>query len=674
MSSEPISRPRPRSAWPGRLTGLAFGGDYNPEQWPEQLWPEDIALMRQAGVTMATLGVFSWACLETSEGVYDFGWFDRAVELLHAAGIALCLATPTASPPPWFSHQYPESLPVTAEGVTLGLGSREAFCPSSPAYRAAALRITGELAARYGSHPGLTLWHVNNEYGAHVQACYCEVSAEAFRVWLRRRYAGLGALNDAWGTAFWSQRYQEWEHITPPRASPMPVNPAQQLDWKRFSAEQHLECFRAERDLLRSVTPEVPITTNFMTTACPNIDYWRWADEVDVVSNDHYLTGEQQDNQIGLAMSADLTRSLARGRPWMLMEHSTGAVNWQPRNIAKLPGEMRRNSLSHVARGSDSVMFFQWRASRSGAEKFHSAMLPHGGTQTRKWHEVAELGTDIAALSALQGSTVNADVAIVWDWESAWALELEYRPSVDVRFLEQMSSYYGAFWRSGVTVDFVSPDADLSPYKLVVLPTLYLASAQTGQNLTSYVEGGGHLLVSFFSGIVDEHDAVHPGGYPGALRNVLGLWVDEFHPLAHAEGIVLDDGSEASVWSEAVLPEGAEVIRRFATGPDAGEPALTRHRLGQGLAWYVATKPDPDSLRALLSTVAEAAGVAQSGSPDRVEIVRRWAVDASYVFVINHEARPTTVPFGGTDLLTGQEHVGSTTVAPGEVVVLRQPV
>ena len=298
----------------------------------------------------------------------------------------------------------------------------------------------------------------------------------------------------------------------------MPVNPAQQLDWKRFSADQHLECFRAERDLLRAATPDVPITTNFMATNCPNIDYWRWAGEVDVVSNDHYLTAEEPDNQIGLAMSADLTRSLAGGQPWILMEHSTSAVNWQPRNIAKRPGEMRRNSLAHVARGADGVLFFQWRASRSGAEKFHSAMLPHAGTLTRKWQEVAELGADIAALAPVQGSTVSADVAIVWDWESSWALELEYRPSVDVRFLEQMSSYYGALWRSGVTVDFVSPDADLSPYKLVVLPTLYLAAARTGESLARYVEAGGQLLVSFFSGIVDEHDAVHPGAYPGVLR------------------------------------------------------------------------------------------------------------------------------------------------------------
>jgi beta-galactosidase len=671
MTSEPMSRPHRRSPWPG-LTGLAFGGDYNPEQWPEDIWTDDIVLMKESGVTMATLGVFSWASLEVAEGVYDFDWFDRAIDLVHGAGIALCLATPTASPPPWFSYQYPDSLPVTASGVRLGIGSRESFCPSSADYRAACQRITGELARRYGDHPGLTLWHVNNEYGAHVQACYCETSAQAYRSWLRNRYEHLDALNYAWGTAFWSQRYQEWEHITPPRASPMPVNPAQQLDWKRFSAQQHLECFRAERDLLRAATPDVPITTNFMTTACPNIDYWQWAAEVDVVSNDHYLTGEQTDNQIGLAMSADLTRSLAGGRPWMLMEHSTGAVNWQPRNIAKLPGEMRRNSLSHVARGSDSVMFFQWRASRSGAEKFHSAMLPHGGTSTRKWAEVTALGADIAALAPVQGSTVHADVALMWDWESSWALELEYRPSVDVRFLDLISAYYAAFWRAGVTVDFVAPGADLTPYKLVVLPTLYLATEATAANLTEYVEGGGHLFVSFFSGIVDEHDAVHAGGYPGALRTVLGLWIDELHPLNKDAALSLDDGSVTSVWSEAVVPEAAEVVRRFADGPDAGAPALTRNRLGEGVAWYVATKPDETALASMLASALDQAGVVHSGS-GRTEIVRRCGTEAAYVFVINHESHPVTVPIDGTDLLTGDTHDGATTVGPGEVVVLRQP-
>src|SRR3954467_9364624 len=428
----------PPARWPGRLRALAFGGDYNPEQWPEAIWHEDVALMREAHVSMVTLGVFSWSVLEPTEGEYDFEWLDRVFEQLHDAGILIALATPTASPPPWFSRAYPDSLPVTVEGQVLGIGARESFCPSSPDYRRPAVRIAGARGARYGDHPALALWHVHNEYGSHVGPCYCDASAAAFRAWLRERYGTLPALNDAWGTTFWSQRYGDWEESTAPRRAPMPVNPAQQLDFMRFSNDSYLECYRLERDVLRDLSPHVPVTTNFMSTTCKHMDYWSWAREVDVVCNDHYLIAEDPDNHVDLAMTADLTRGLAGGRPWLLLEHSTGAVNWQPRNVAKAPGEMRRNSLTHVARGSDGAMFFQWRASRFGAEKFHSAMIPHAGTESRIWHEVSALGADVGALAEIQGSTLAADVAIVWDWEAWWALELEFRPTCDLDYQERI--------------------------------------------------------------------------------------------------------------------------------------------------------------------------------------------------------------------------------------------
>ena len=654
-----------------RLRGIAYGGDYNPEQWPEAVWLEDVRLMREAGVTLVTIGVFSWSMLETAPGVYDFGWLDRIMDLLHANGIAVCLATPTASPPPWFSHAHPESLPVTESGVRLGIGSREAYCPSSRSYRAAAVRIATALATRYGSHPALALWHVNNEYGAHVASCYCDVSAEAFRSWLRRRYETLEALNTAWGTAFWSQRYGAWDEVSPPRLSPMPVNPAQQLDFYRFSSDEHLACYVAERDAIRPLSPDVPITTNFMATSCPNIDYWSWAAEVDVIANNHYLTAEDPHRTSGLSMSADFSRSLAGRKPWLLMEHSTGAVNWQPRNLAKEPGEMRRNSLAHVARGAESVLFFQWRQSRRGAEKFHSAMLPHGGTATQLWADVCELGREVGALGEIAGSTVRADVALVWDWASAWALGLEYRPSCDLDATATLRLYYQALWRKGVTVDFVAPGADLSGYACVVVPNLYLMSARTADWLGQYVEVGGHLLVGYFSGIVDELDAVHPGPHPGPLAPLLGLWVEEFHPLAHGQTVEVGNGFQGALWSERVVLDGAEMVLPMRTGLDRDHPALTRHRLGGGAAWYLATELDPAGMDDVLDRVLAGAGVAAGGLPPEVELVRRTCDDVAYTFVVNHGVAAVEIAAGGVDLLTGHEHHGSVPLPGGGVVVLR---
>lgn len=662
--------------WPSRPGGLLYGGDYNPEQWDAAVWREDVRLMREAGVNLVNLGIFAWSVLEPRRGVYEFDLMDQVMDLLAEGGICVDLATPTASPPPWLVDEHPDLLPVTADGHVLGLGARESFCPSSPHYRTAAASIAQELARRYAEHPALVMWHVHNEFGAHVGACYCSVSADAFRAWLQQTYETLGDLNTAWGTTFWGQAYSSWRQVMPPRRAPLPSNPAQKLDFMRFTSDEYIACYRNERDVLREITPDVPITTNFMATTCKHMDYRRWADEVDIVANDHYLVAEDPRSYVDLAMAADLTRSLAGGKPWLLMEHSTSAVNWQPRNIAKVGGELRRNSLGHIARGADGAMFFQWRASRFGAEKFHSAMVPHAGTSSRVWREVCRLGADLTALAELRGSTVEARVAIVWDWQSWWALELEYRPSVELSFTDRMRAFYEALWDAGITVDFVAPDAKVADYAAVILPSSYLLRERDAAQLRHYVERGGTLVVSYFSGIVDEFDRIHPGAHPGALRDVLGLTIEEFHPLRADEVIAVTDDGTAEVWSERVVVGDAQVRSRFVDGPDAGEPAVTRNQFGAGAAWYIATRLDSRSLARVLRESLDGAGVdAETELPPGVEVVCRRNAENSYRFLINHETdTEVTVPARGVDLLTGQRLDDKVVLPASGVAVVREDV
>lgn len=649
---------------------LCFGGDYNPEQWPEAVWAEDVRLMQEAGVNLVSVGIFSWSLLQPEPGRFDFGWLDRVLDGLHAGGIRVDLATATASPPPWFSHRHPESLPVTADGTTLRPGARQAYCPSSPAYRAAAVSLVEALAGRYAEHPALAMWHVNNEYGCHVAHCYCATSAAAFRTWLRRRYGDLDGLNAAWATTFWSQRYGDWAEIEPPRSAPTFANPTQQLDWWRFSSDELRDCYRGELEVLRRVTPDVPVTTNFMTPSFKPVDYFGWAGEIDVISTDHYLRPAEGDTALDLALSADLTRGLAGGEPWLLMEHSTSAVNWQPRNIPKRPGEMRRNSLAHIARGADGALFFQWRASRAGAEKFHSGMVPHAGTGSRVWREVVGLGADLGALGEVAGAPVAAEVALLWDYPAWWALELDSHPSADVTYLDRMRAFHGALWRRGITADVVSPGARLAAYKLVIVPSLYLVTDAHAAALDEWVRGGGHALVSYFSGIVDEHDAVRLGGYPGAFRELLGVRAQEFHPLPAGSTVRLDDGSTASVWMDDLELRGAEAIAAYADGPLAGTPAITRHAAGSGVAWYAATRLDEPATDALVARVAAEAGVtpAVADPPPGLEAVRR----GTWLFLLNHADAPARVPASGVDVLTGRAHAGAVDVEPGGVVVLRE--
>ena len=678
-----------------KLNGrIAFGGDYNPEQWPESVWPEDVALMQQAGVNLVSVGIFSWALLEPAPGEYDFGWLDRIIDLLHAGGIAVDLANASATPPPWFSHRHPESLLVDENGVRRSYGGRQAFCPSSPEYREAAAALTTAIAGRYADHPAVVMWHVHNEYGNHNWSCYCEVSAAAFRRWLQRRYGGIDGVNTAWGTSFWSQHYYSFDEILPPRTPSYGTfaNPTQLLDYARFSSDELLDCFRAEADILRRRS-DLPVTTNYMHF-WKYVDYWAWSQHQDLISNDHYRIGALGEDGAthDLAMSADLIRSLADGAPWLLMEHSTSAVNWQPRNLAKGPGQMRRDSLTHVARGADGALFFQWRASRAGAEKYHSGMLPHAGTDTRRWTEVCGLGADLVSLAEVSGSRGDADIAIAFDWHAWWAVELNSHPSSDVQQMDRVRRWHRSLWEQGYAVDFVHPGRDLSRYRVVLVPALYLVSDGAAANLAAFARSGGTVVVGYFSGIVDVDDHIRLGGYPGAFTDLLGLRTEEFGPLLAGDevGLTVAPGigeltrSSATGWTELVthLEPGVEVLARFDGGLYPGDPAATRRKFETlsgttGSAWYLATEPASDLLSALLLAACADAGVEPvlelDPWPAGLDAVIRRSTTTSYLFLFNHGSADITVPSTGTDLLTGHEWPSRTTVPGGGVAVLATP-
>ncbi len=653
--------------WINGVEGIAYGGDYNAEQWPEQTWTEDIELMKQMGVNLVTVGVFSWALLEPAEGQFDFSFHDRILGLLDDAGIGVDLATPTVVPPAWFWKQHPEARVVTKDGVTLGHGSRGMASPSSAAYREAIARVASTLAERYGSHPAVRMWHLHNEYGVPISECYGDESVAAFRAWLKTRYGTIDALNTAWGNLFWGQLYREWDEIDAPRRSGSVVNQSMQLDFSRFSNDQLIGCMTIERDAIRAHS-DLPVTTNFMAGETDATDYWKWRDELDIISNDHYLDAERRDNYVGLAMAADLTRSYANGEPWVLMEHSTSAVNWRDRNIAKRPGEMQRNSLQHMARGADAIMFFQLRASRFGAEKFHSAMIPQGGTDTRVYREVVDLGGALKRLTPVRGSRVRSRVAIVWDRNSFWASGQEWHPSIDLDPRERTNAMYAQLWHRNVTVDFVHPSHDLSGYALVILPQLYLVSGESAANLARYVDGGGTLFASYFSGIVDETDTVPVGPYPGQLRGVLGLSVSEFLPLYADQAVQLSGGGSGTIWSEEIKLDTADAVQTFVDGPAAGGAALTVNRVGAGRAYYLATALHGDDLGAVIDDVLGAAGVDTASEVHRnLERITRVAdTGEAYEFLINHSELDYAVAVPGAidELITGEAIAAGTVPVP----------
>lgn len=663
-----------------RLPHIFYGGDYAPEQWPEETWHEDVRLMQEAGVNLVSLGIFSWALLEPRPGEYDFAWLDRIMDLLFDHGVMVDLATATASPPPWLATLHPESLPVTGDGTILWPGSRQQYCPSSVAYRAAAAALVKRIAIRYRDHPALVMWHLNNEYGCHVPASYCECSAEHFRTWLRGRYGTIDALNAAWGTAFWSQGYDDWDEINPPRSAPTFINPTQQLDFKRFSSDAILECFEGERTILKEVTPDIPLTTNFMGFFKP-LDYWKWAGREDVVSTDSYPDPADPRAAIEAAMGYDLIRSLRGGNPWVLMEQATSQVNWRAQNVLKRPGQMRLWSYQAVARGAQGVMFFQWRASRAGAEKFHGALVPHVGAEnSRIWKEVTQLGRELGALDSLLPTRLEAEVAVAFDWESWWGLESDGKPSANLSLLEQMRLYYGALHGQNIPVDFVQPDADLSGYKVVLVPNLYLVREGVGENFEKFVRNGGQLVMSFFSGIVDASDHVLLGGYPAPFRRLLGIRVEEFDPYlpGQTNEMVTSGGTTVpcTTWSDVIDLEGASSLANFAHDFYAGRPAVTQHLYGEGRAYYLGTNPEQSYLASLLGQICAEVGVhSPLRVPDGIEAIHRASSTESFLFLLNHRAAESTVELDSKaqDMLTGTVHSDTITLPPYGVAILCRP-
>ncbi|MFF6883923.1 beta-galactosidase [Streptomyces sp. NPDC012421] len=634
---------------PGRPARILYGGDWNPEQWPEETWAEDLRLMRRAGVTTVTLGVFSWARLEPEPGAREFGWLDRLMDLTRAHGVDVVLATPTASPPPWLGRRHPETLPRDEDGRTEWWGSRQHFSHSSAAYRRHAAAITEDLAARYAGHPALVMWHINNEYCTHD---WGDEAARTFRTWLQERYGTLDALNTAWGTAFWSQRYASWDEILPPRRAHYLRNPAHLLDFRRYTSDQLLECYRAERDIVRKHTPHLPVTTNFMPFWSGQ-DGWAWAAEEDVVSVDVYP--DPADPRTGAhenALVADLTRAEAGGGPWMVMEQAAGAVSWRPVNRPKPEGLNRLWTLQAVARGADAVHFFQWRASRQGAEKFHSAMLGHSGEHGRGFRETVRIGADLARLGPrVAGSRVHGTgVAVLHDWDSWWAGRHEGALSAHLDQGELVRAWHRALWEAGLPVTLAHPHHDLTAHPLVVLPHLYLLDDRSIAALERYVAGGGRLVCGFFTGVADPDDRIRPGGTDARLRALLGIdRIDEHWPLAPGEHA--DCGTfRATLWSEELVPApGTETLAAYRGGELDGRPAVLRH----GRTRYLSTLPEPDALRALLTEAAREAGIhpVLAGLPDGVEAVRR----GDLLFLLHHGRAPVTVRVPGRhrDLLTG---------------------
>ena len=661
-------------AWPKLLTengrGIAFGGDYNPDQWPEEIWDDDIRLMEKAGVNTVALAIFSWDRIQPQENRWDFGWLDRIIDKLGKAGIATDLASATATAPLWLYEKHPEVLPCDKFGHPVNAGSRQSWSPTSPVFKEYALTLCRKLAERYGANPYVTAWHMGNEYGWNNRNDYSDNALNAFRLWCERKYGTIGALNQAWGTTFWGQEMNSFDEVLIPRfmGADSMVNPGQKLDFERFGNDMLLDFYKAERDAITEICPDKPFTTNFMvsTDQCC-MDYADWANEVNFVSNDHYFHEGGEMHLDELACSDALMDSFALGKPWYVMEHSTSAVQWKPLNMRKRKGETVRDSLAHVAMGADAINFFQWRASAFGAESFHSAMVPHAGEDTKLFRQVCELGETLQTLAdaGVQGSELErSDTAILFSAESEWATRSQTLPSMKLNHWHDVRDWYRAFLNAGTRADIVPLKYDWSAYKTVVLPTVLMLSAVDTRRLADFAAAGGRVVVGYATGLIDENFHTWLGGYPGAgnglLRDMLGIRGEEFNILGSGvEGepeairlgaggeVALEDaaalnGATTRLWQNDVTVTGdrTQVLAMYA-GEEADEweldgmAAVTRNPYGAGEAYFVGCDLDVADLTKLIRTYLAAPAQSQQSqaNTDVLHTVRKSA-DAAFDFYL----------------------------------------
>ena len=647
-----------------RVPHFLHGGDYNPDQWPEEIWHEDMRLMKLANCNAMSVGIFAWAKLEPEEGQYDFAWLDKIMDLLAENNGYAVLATPSGARPAWLSAKYPEILRVTADRRRILHGGRHNHCMTSPIYREKSQAINHALAARYKDHPALLVWHISNEYGGE---CHCELCQESFRAWLKKKYDNdLDKLNQAWWSAFWSHTYTDWSQIE----SPSPIGEMSlhglTLDWKRYTTDQTIDFFRCEIEPLRALTPDVPVTTNFMGLY-PGLNYPRFAEAVDVISWDSYpvwhTTGSDAELAAQISFIHDQNRSMKDGMPFMLMESTPSNTNWQPNPKIKRPGMHMLSSIQAVAHGSDTVQYFQWRKSRGSAEKFHGAVVDHVGHEnTRVFRDVAEVGEVLQKLDGVIGTTVKPDVAIIYDWENRWAIEDMHALGRERRhYPETVIAHYRPFWQRGIPVDVIPEWADYSQYKLIVAPMLYMLQPGVADRIKQFVADGGTVVMTYWSGLVDENDLCFLGGWPGnGLREVFGIWDEETDTLTANERnqVVAADGNAAGIsgtyeardYFALIHAEGAEVLATYGSDFYAGRPALTLNRYGKGQAYYMASRNEDRFLDDFYGKLAGDLGLLRAldtDLPKGVTAQLRTDGENKYVFVMNFNPEPATVKLNG---------------------------
>ncbi len=629
-----------------------FGVDYYPEQWPEERWAVDARLMQSAGFNLVRLADFAWAKLEAQEGNFDFSWLDRVIDLLAQRGMQVLLSTPTASPPAWLMNGHPELFRMDENGQRATFGNRREYCPTQPRYHTATRRLVQQMASHYAHHPAVIGWQIDNEFG---ESCYCPTCRQAFQAWLQRHYSSLDELNARWGTIFWSPVYSAWEQIPVPLKTGGSPNPGLALDFARYTTQTYVDYQRVQTEIIRESCPGQLVTHNCMGFDYDHLDYHALVRDLDIVSLNHYprdqwkFASELQSSRV--AIQYDAMRGLKQKNFWVT-EQQIGQGGWEMISMAPRPGEARLWAYQAIAHGADAILFFRWRTARYGTEQFWQGLLDHDARPTRRFTEIQGMGAELKRIGErIQGSRVRADVALLLSYDSRFAFKIQPNHS-GFSYSAHFQQLYTAFHETHVPVDIIEPEADLSDYRLVVAPSLFVVTKTAADNLRHYVEGGGVLFLTQRSGVKDEYNALVEAPFPGLLADLAGIQVEEIDSMPdgmtnHLEFCVPELGGKqpgVGILCEVLAPGGARVVARYAQDYYAGKPAVTHNSYGRGQVVYAGAVGGQDLYLPLASWLLSLARIQPLlQAPSGVEITVRWNGEARIVFFLNHTFQPQPV-------------------------------
>ena len=685
-----------------RLTGsgetapipdLLFGADYYPDQTPEGLWAEDATKMAAMGLTVVRVAEFAWGLMEPSEGTFDFAWLHRSVEVIQKAGISVILGTPSAAPPPWLTAKYPEVLEVNAAGVLLSPGTRRFTCPTNPRYRELSLAVATAMAKSFASTPGVIGWQIDNELTlGESQRCYCKFCRAGFQSWLKERYRSLDALNSAWGSVFWSQTYTGFSQIPVPLPSGAPPNPGMALDYDRYQSAANVGFVKTQLSALRRECPRHFVTTNNVTGVDVIVQRDLYAD-LDFVATDNYpgfvaIYAAQSDSVAGLtsagvatfvSWSLDMTRGAKEGKPFFVMEQQSGKAGQNFFSPQPEKGQLRLWTYQTVAHGAMGVNYFRWDTANFGAEEYWHGLLNHDRSESPGFAEIQKTVQELKGLGteALHAGYM-ATTALLFDYSSDWALTIQ-PGQPKLKYQTEMLTWYGVATAGGALLDIVDGTQDLSKYKVVFAPALYVLSEAQARQIETYVQGGGFFVAGCRSGVKTEQSQIVRTPLPGLLRKVMGAVAEEYVPIYSGKMEVTFSGAlqgppaACDVWADVLRPEGAEVLATYSGGAYAGKPAITSNSAGKGKAIYVGAHLDPPALARVLITIERMAGVVPELTvPRGVEMTTRSNGKKSWTYVLNHNAESQTLALQGdyTSAFTGGPMRGTQTLEPYGVMVL----